>query len=65
MSDVYEVQGHERKEITREKVDCGDAVKTSYYDLISGLLLRRDVNIEVSEEFMNKFYTALQTRGVA
>ena len=63
MSDVYEVLGYERKEITREKVDCGDAIKTSYYDPISGILLRRDVNIEVSEEFMNKFQVTLQSRS--
>ena len=49
---IYEVKGTERKEITRETIPCGEAVKTSYYDPESGELLRRDVRIEVSEEFM-------------
>ena len=48
---IYELNGTERKEVIREKVPCGDAVKTSYYSE-SGELLRQDVNIEVSEEFM-------------
>ena len=48
---IYELTGTERKEITREKIPCGEVVKTSYYDPESGTLLRRDVNIEVSEEF--------------
>lgn len=51
MTGVYELQGNERKKIKKEKVPCGDAVRTSYYDL-SGKLLREDINIEVSEEFM-------------
>ena len=54
MSEVYELNGTERKEVSREKVPCGDAVKTSYFDLSSGKLLREDVNIEVSEEFMRQ-----------
>ena len=49
---MYELNGTERKEIIREKIPCGDSIKTSYYDSISGELLRRDINIEVSEEFM-------------
>lgn len=49
---MYELNGAERKEVTREKVPCGDAVQTSYYDPETGVLLRRDVNVEVSEEFM-------------
>jgi hypothetical protein len=59
---TYEVNGTERKEVTREKVDCGDCVKTSYYHPESGELLRRDVEILVSKEFMNKFRVTLQTR---
>jgi hypothetical protein len=49
---MYELNGTERKEVKREKVPCGDAVQTSYYDSETGVLLRRDVNVEVSEEFM-------------
>lgn len=52
MSEIYELNGTERKEIAREKIPSGEAVQTSYYDRVSGLLVRRDVNIEVSEEFM-------------
>ena len=48
---IYEPNGTERKEITREKIPCGESVKTSYYDRETGKLLRRDVAIEVSEEF--------------
>jgi hypothetical protein len=51
-SQVYQLNGTERKEVQREKIPSGDAVQTSYYDLETGTLLRRDVNIEVSEEFM-------------
>lgn len=60
MTGVYELQGNERKEVKREKVPCGDAIRTFYYDL-SGKLLREDVNIEVSEEFMNSAGFKTQT----
>jgi len=48
---IYELKGTERMEETRDKIPCGDSVKTSYYDPETGKLLRRDVRIEVSEEF--------------
>lgn len=49
---IYELKGDERKEIKREKIPCGEAVQTSYYHPETGELLRNDVNVEVSEEFM-------------
>lgn len=49
---TYELKGTERMEVTKEPIPCGHSVKTSYYDPESGNLLRRDVRIEVSEEFM-------------
>lgn len=61
MTGVYELQGNERKEVKREKVPCGDAIKTSYYHSTSGELLREDVNIEVSEEFMRNAGFTTQT----
>ena len=54
MNSFYELIGDERKEIKREKIPCGDSVQTSYYHPVSGELLRQDVNIEVSEEFMKR-----------
>lgn len=48
---MYELNGTERKEVQWDKVPCGDSVVTSYYDS-SEKLLRQDVNIDVSEEFM-------------
>lgn len=54
MDGVYELKGTERKEVKREKVPCGECVETFYYDPISGKLLRKDVNVEVSKEFLAK-----------
>ena len=53
MGDVYQLDGTERIEKEITEIDCGKCVKTSYFNA-DGVMVRSDVNIEVSEEFLAK-----------
>ena len=46
---IYQLDGSERKEVTREKIPCGVCVTTSYFDS-TNKLLRRDIDIEVDPQ---------------
>ena len=52
MSEVYELNGTERKEELTEKVECGDIITTKYF--VGTELVRVDKNVIVDAAFMMK-----------
>ncbi len=41
------------KQITREKIPCGECVTTTYFDL-QGKIVKRDIDVIVTQGFIGK-----------
>jgi len=52
--DTYQLEGNERVEKFTHPIPCGDCVETSYFHAQSNQLVRKDVEIQVSEKFMRE-----------
>lgn len=54
MSEVYQLEGNERVETSTHPIPCGDCIETSYFHATTHELVRKDVEIKVSEKFMRE-----------